>query len=88
MSGELVLPLRGSEWRCQCAQGIRAASCAECVRCGTKRPFDTAGVMALTRDAIEALDVFKAALREHGNETAAMADVLVWRAGHRTQEAP
>lgn len=85
MTGELhALECRGSEWRCLCSKGIRAASCQRCQRCGAERPADTATMMALTADAIQALDVFKAGCREHGNETAAMGEVIVWLTGrHR-----
>lgn len=85
MSGELHALTRAGEWRCACSAGIRAASCRECLRCGAKRPTSTGETLALTRRAIEALDVFDRALRMHGNRAAAMAAVLEWTEGRGDQ---
>ena len=70
--------LRSDEWRCLCALGIRAASCAQCVKCGMRRPLDTGSQIALTVASIRALDVFHGARERHGNEAAAMGEVIVW----------
>lgn len=70
--------LRSKEWRCLCALGIRAASCAECVKCGMRRPLDTGAQIALTAAAIQALDVFRRERERHGNEVAAMGEVITW----------
>lgn len=43
--------------------------------------MDTDAMLALTRDAIDALDVFERGLREHGNREGAMASVIVWLRG-------
>jgi len=86
MSTEIHAPeCRGGEWRCLCIKGIRAASCPKCHRCGAERPMDTAAMVALTSDAIEALDIFRKACRLHGNEVAAMGDVLTWWASRRAR---
>jgi len=70
--------LRSREWQCLCARGIRAASCAQCLKCGMRRPLDTGSQIALTAAALQALDVFHGARDRHGNEAAAMGEVIVW----------
>lgn len=74
----LRVAVRAGEWHCNCSQGIRAASCAACVRCGARRPLDTGAQLALTQSSLEALGVYEGALTRHGNKAAAMGDVIVF----------
>jgi len=70
--------MRNSEWRCRCYSNIRAASCAQCLRCGDTRPPQVENFIAETWDAIKAHDIYLDVLRKTENHTAAMAAVLDW----------
>lgn len=81
MTEEVRAPTRSGEWRCLCPANIRAASCSTCTRCGMRRPMTSGETLLATQAAITALDIYKRGVRAHGNEAAAMSDVLAWIEG-------